>query len=103
YLHRTHHVLHSFPTRRSSDLYGASLKAGIQKARFGLIAIIDADETYPPAELPHLLAEMTKEDFDYDMVVGARTGAHVKIPILRRSEEHTSELQSRSDLVCRLL
>jgi len=64
--------------------YGASLKAGIQKAQFGLIAIIDADGTYPPGELPHLLAEMTNEGFDYDMVVGSRTGAHVKIPILRK-------------------
>src|SRR5699024_12241336 len=27
----------------------------------------------------------------------------VFLPILRRSEEHTSELQSRFDLVCRLL
>src|SRR2546421_5059078 len=25
------------------------------------------------------------------------------LPLLRRSEEHTSELQSRSDIVCRLL
>lgn len=64
--------------------YGASLKAGIQKARFDLIAIIDADGTYPPSTLPHLLAEMTNEGFDYDMVVGSRTGAHVKIPILRK-------------------
>src|SRR5206468_12378450 len=31
---------------------------------------------------------------------GGRTPAHVSEP---RSEEHTSELQSRSDLVCRLL
>jgi len=64
--------------------YGASLKAGIQKAQFGLIAIIDADGTYPPDELCHLLAEMNQEGFDYDMVVGSRTGAYVKIPILRK-------------------
>ena len=64
--------------------YGASLKAGIQKAQFGLIAIIDADGTYPPDELCHLLAEMNQEGFDYDMVVGSRTGAYVKIPIMRK-------------------
>jgi glycosyltransferase involved in cell wall biosynthesis len=64
--------------------YGASLKAGIQKAQFGLIAIIDADGTYPPDELRHLLAEMNQKGFDYDMVVGSRTGAYVKIPILRK-------------------
>src|SRR2546428_13312037 len=28
---------------------------------------------------------------------------HVRCPVWQRSEEHTSELQSRSDLVCRLL
>src|SRR2546428_12799657 len=31
------------------------------------------------------------------------TGSRVWMPALDRSEEHTSELQSRSDLVCRLL
>src|SRR5947207_9343909 len=30
-------------------------------------------------------------------------GLFVRFVILRRSEEHTSELQSHSDLVCRLL
>src|SRR5690349_23199924 len=30
-------------------------------------------------------------------------GAQVETPRRRRSEEHTSELQSRRDLVCRLL
>src|SRR2546428_3752303 len=34
--------------------------------------------------------------------VGARSGSAPQ-KIKRRSEEHTSELQSRSDLVCRLL
>src|SRR5947207_10724443 len=31
------------------------------------------------------------------------TGLHIFVVTLRRSEEHTSELQSHSDLVCRLL
>src|SRR2546421_8171467 len=35
--------------------------------------------------------------------VGTCVAAHVEQPRLDRSEEHTSELQSRSDLVCRLL
>src|SRR5476649_888008 len=30
-------------------------------------------------------------------------GHYVVVPLLARSEEHTSELQSHSDLVCRLL
>src|SRR5438552_8381487 len=35
--------------------------------------------------------------------VGAATLAIVRIPAARRSEEHTSELQSPDHLVCRLL
>src|SRR2546428_7546614 len=34
---------------------------------------------------------------------GVRVGRGAWARVLRRSEEHTSELQSRSDLVCRLL
>src|SRR2546421_3401544 len=34
---------------------------------------------------------------------GAASFAGFRIPLPARSEEHTSELQSRSDLVCRLL
>src|SRR5438132_3177291 len=34
---------------------------------------------------------------------GTRTGLTAYRPARRRSEEHTSELQSHSDLVCRLL
>src|SRR5438034_4562160 len=32
-----------------------------------------------------------------------RMGGHGHEPVLARSEEHTSELQSHSDIVCRLL
>src|SRR5688572_32116284 len=34
---------------------------------------------------------------------GARDGRHDGDPVAHRSEEHTSELQSQSNLVCRLL
>src|SRR5690606_40029076 len=34
-------------------------------------------------------------------VPDARTGEAVKVFIVKRSEEHTSELQSRENLVCR--
>src|SRR5438034_6540849 len=70
-----HRDLHSFPTRRSSDLGSpwAHLN-GPQLETFTWSAILRAA-----------------------MVAG--------YPTLRslRSEEHTSELQSHSDLVCRLL
>jgi glycosyltransferase involved in cell wall biosynthesis len=67
----------SFPMNRG---YGASLKSGIRASRYGYIAITDADGTYPIHELARLAAEHE----GFDMVVGARTGAHVKIPFIRR-------------------
>ncbi len=60
--------------------YGAALKSGIRESRYDTIVITDADGTYPVAEIPNLLAEIG----DYDMVVGARTGKEVNIPLIRR-------------------
>src|SRR2546428_3316599 len=39
----------------------------------------------------------------WDKFRGEKVGPAPKNLVLHRSEEHTSELQSRSDLVCRLL
>src|SRR5690625_5794487 len=67
--------LHSFPTRRSSDLgAGAGQRPGELAQGLGHQAGLEAD-------------------------VGV---AHLALD-LGRSEEHTSELQSRGHLVCRLL
>ena len=60
--------------------YGAALKTGIQKARYPLVAIMDADGELPVEELPKLIAGMEEAD----MVVGARTGAQVHVPLIRR-------------------
>jgi len=60
--------------------YGASIKAGMRQAQYPLIAITDADGTYPSAELPALI-EMTRTS---DMAVGARTKPGAAIPSLRR-------------------
>jgi len=60
--------------------YGASIKAGMREAKFNLIAILDADGTYPPEELPRLVEMAQKAD----MAVGARTKAGAAIPSLRR-------------------
>src|SRR5438445_9608488 len=64
YSYPNHRDLHSFPTRRSSDLFNR------------LHAAFDNPQVWLAAD------------------VGLR---------LKRSEEHTSELQSRQYLVCRLL
>jgi glycosyltransferase involved in cell wall biosynthesis len=60
--------------------YGASLKVGINAAKFETIVITDADGTYPAKEIPAML-ELGER---YDMVVGARIGADVAIPLVRR-------------------
>jgi glycosyltransferase involved in cell wall biosynthesis len=60
--------------------YGAALKTGIKAAKNDTIVIIDADGTYPADAIPGLLEHAQ----EYDMVVGARTGKHVRIPLLRR-------------------
>ena len=60
--------------------YGASIKSGIQKSKYEVIAITDADGTYPIEKIP----EMYENFKDYDMVVGSRTGKSVKIPFIRK-------------------
>lgn len=60
--------------------YGASLKTGIRRARYDRIVITDADATYPAAQLLDLVEALD----DVDMVVGARTGERVHVPLLRR-------------------
>lgn len=60
--------------------YGFSLKDGIEHATHDLIAIIDADGTYPVSRLSELIDAMESAD----MVVGARTGEVVHVPPLRR-------------------
>ena len=59
--------------------YGAALKTGIRHARYPIIAITDADGTYPHEHLASLIARMHRAD----MVVGARTGAEVEYSRLR--------------------
>jgi glycosyltransferase involved in cell wall biosynthesis len=60
--------------------YGSSLKAGFRAAQGDLLAMLDADGTYPEQDLPRLVREMDGAD----MVVGARTQNPSAIPALRR-------------------
>jgi len=60
--------------------YGAALKTGIKNSVYDWILIIDADGTYPDESI----ADLIKHTSDYDMVVGARIGKRVKIPLVRR-------------------
>jgi glycosyltransferase involved in cell wall biosynthesis len=71
--------------------YGAALKAGIAAAGNELVAIIDADGTYPAQPL----VPMFEKAREYDMVVGARTGENVNIPLVRRpAKRFLAELAS---------
>ena len=59
--------------------YGAALKSGIRTASTELIAITDADGTYPNERL----AELVELCASYDMVVGARIGTDAQYSKLR--------------------
>src|SRR5690606_42131873 len=82
------------PTRRSSDLLGTYDKSarGIHCCANDLVAWTLADGKGFPSE--HGLIKRTAAFFN-DSVN--------RYFLARRSEEHTSELQSRENLVCRLL
>lgn len=60
--------------------YGRSLKDGISAASNDLIAISDADGTYPLESIPELVKAYNK---GFDMVVGARTGEHYRESFLK--------------------
>lgn len=60
--------------------YGASLKTGVRAADGAWILILDADGTYPAAEI----GPMLKASPGNELVIGARTKAGVQVPWLRR-------------------
>src|SRR5690606_41888295 len=94
-----HPVLHPFPTRRSSDLITANAAT----------------------EFTTLLSEFKHSSYSFECKVASTAAGNGHIGIVAafvrvdgdnhyivasrnfRSEEHTSELQSRENLVCRLL
>src|SRR5207249_10134916 len=95
-------VPRSFPTRRSSGL--GSIVCGLFRSRNrlpgGTLPEGPARQAGPTRmwsfrEGLHVLTETLRDQLRTPPVVGVR--------VRRRSEEHTSELQSRFDLVCRLL
>src|SRR5688572_31693341 len=85
--------LHSFPTRRSSDLPTIS-ESGVPGYESGSWVGLLA-----PAKTPaKIIARMS------DVAVKAVSNPETRRRLEdQRSEEHTSELQSQSNLVCRLL
>src|SRR5690606_39851616 len=82
--HRPGLDVHFFPTRRSSDLRLQITTASLQGA--GSIA-------------SNGLLQLQGQD----VRLGSTRAQQIQISAGARSEEHTSELQSREKLVCRLL
>src|SRR5690606_40994374 len=88
-----HRVLRSFPTRRSSDLLFVNpgdvivAEAPSYVGALGVFRAYQAEVAHVPLDEHGLVPEALEET----------------LTRLRRSEEHTSELQSRENLVCRLL
>src|SRR5207249_11759987 len=82
-------ALHSFPTRRSSDL-----SPGLTLATPG-----PTSSTIPAASWPRAMGRGSGQS-PFMMCQSLWQIMNGDWP---RSEEHTSELQSRFDLVCRLL
>src|SRR5699024_12645628 len=95
--------LHSFPTRRSSDLTKDELFV-LQDLEDSNLADIHQWEIYPP-DRPGEITDMAVWKEELYLVIAERLyrssqdGQTEEITV--RSEEHTSELQSRFDLVCR--
>src|SRR5207248_11213389 len=95
-----HRDLHSFPTRRSSDLkiprakmIAARLRAWSRRVRF---------------EWPREVREANENTMETPTMKTKKgntksVGVSMVFSFASRSEEHTSELQSPYDLVCRLL
>src|SRR5690606_42094713 len=102
YCSRRHRALDSFPTRRSSDLSVRNAFASVIRDRaLGAVVVVQqlaVRAMLGKRQVPRILRVVAK----VPLVV-----IHLASPKLQepanRSEEHTSELQSRENLVCRLL
>src|SRR5690606_41529808 len=98
YCGRLRRDLHSFPTRRSSDLIHHR-NLNCTRLRCKLFSMLDC--FCQRLSHHHHIRTTTEWTFIHAFIVARRIIA--RIDAMNRSEEHTSELQSRENLVCRLL
>src|SRR5699024_12048770 len=103
-LRRSVHVpaLHAFPTRRSSDLsgpcaYDLDERVHFQEGMKGKTRLREMIQGF----FGPFIRFVKEHKIDVVLMMG-NYPALIDLMLLR-SEEHTSELQSRFDLVCRLL
>src|SRR5690606_41947162 len=83
----------SFPTRRSSDLSGPTIAFWCTASLAGPLLIDGLTAIAGPPEILRASTAAGPISLDNYFILGDQA----------RSEEHTSELQSRENLVCRLL
>src|SRR5690606_41431957 len=96
YCYDDQRYLHSFPTRRSSDLCHPSPSRPVWKRMMRILLIEDEVKT-----ADYMRQGLTESGYVVDVSNNGVNGCHLALTY--RSEEHTSELQSRENLVCRLL
>src|SRR5439155_24290896 len=98
-----HRLLNSFPTRRSSDLScivaaesitaAMTRQAAEQPVSFRQFVQAQIEKPRPlPIDQGHTHSRLRSQK--------RRQRLEMKAPVNERSEEHTSELQSRGHLVC---
>src|SRR5437773_1255865 len=96
------HHLHSFPTRRSSDLMDSVVCLNVlEHVEDDMQGLRNIHSVLRPGGRAIILVPHGQEIFGtLDVALGHyRRYSHEEL----RSEEHTSELQSHHDIVCRLL
>src|SRR5699024_12401221 len=94
---------HSFPTRRSSDLI-----VGFDRERYG--SEVDFEFNLTPQDPKPVMRDILEKKVDDKYTLSDKLWTYLQNYAAKhkaagngfgRSEEHTSELQSRFDLVCR--
>src|SRR5207248_11800558 len=101
YLSASPHHRHSFPTRRSSDLGAEGRHFWDYEGKRYLDFASQLVNVSIGHQHPRLVAAI-KEQAEKLCTIGPPMATEPR-STLARSEEHTSELQSPYDLVCRLL
>src|SRR5699024_11368128 len=93
-----HHLL-PFPTRRSSDL---AINFLADLTNYLMLEMGQPMHAFDSRKVEKLRIKRFPKPFEFQTLDGVER--HIdENTLMIRSEEHTSELQSRFDLVCRLL
>src|SRR5437762_187636 len=98
-----HPYLHSFPTRRSSDLVDEGMAAISRGTHCDEAHLVEAEELLRATGKVIRVPEKQQDAVTAISGSGPAYLFFVVEAMIERSEEHTSELQSPMYLVCRLL